>query len=246
MNDLEKYFTNNTGRELHKWRHYFDAYEKHFARFRGTDVHLVEFGVSHGGSLDMWREYFGPKAKIYGVDINPKCKELETDNIKIFIGDQEDRNFLKSLVKQIPRIDILIDDGGHTMRQQINTFEELFPHISDRGVFLSEDLHTSYWSGWGGGYKKSGTFIEYSKNFIDHIHAWHSEQKRKLKVSEFTRSVHSLHYYDSILVIEKKIMEEPTHLRTGTITIPDLPPKNSFRQYVKKIAKKFLRDSPAH
>ncbi len=172
MNDLEKYFTENTDRSIHKWQHYFDVYDRHFSRFRGTDVHVVEFGVSEGGSLQMWKEYFGPDCKIYGVDINPYCKELEEDCIEIFIGDQEDRQFLKSLARDIPRIDILIDDGGHRMQQQISTFEELFPHVSAHGAYLCEDMHTSYWKGWGGGgYKKHGTFIEYTKNLIDSINA---------------------------------------------------------------------------
>lgn len=220
MNDLEKWFTENTGRTIQKWKHYFEIYERHFARFRGTDVHVVEFGVAHGGSLQMWKLYFGPSARIFGVDINPHCKKLEQEQIEIFIGDQEDRSFLKSLAKQIPRIDILIDDGGHFMPQQINTFEELFPHIDGKGVYLCEDLHTSYWPGWGGGHKKRGTFIEYSKNFVDCIHAWHSAQPRRLSVTEFTKTVYSLHYYDSILVIEKRPIEKPFALTTGTLEIP--------------------------
>jgi hypothetical protein len=220
MNDLEKYFTENTGRLIHKWKHYFEIYDRHFARFRYTDVHVVEFGVGYGGSLQMWKQYFGPKARIFGVDINPHCKSLELEQIAIFIGDQEDRSFLKYLAKEIPRIDILIDDGGHTMRQQINTFEELFPYIDEEGVYLCEDLHTSYWREFGGGHKKRGTFIEYSKNFVDHIHAWHSAQPRKLSVTEFTKTVYSLHYYDSILVIEKRPIEKPVHLRTGRAESP--------------------------
>lgn len=221
MNDLEKYFNENTGSLIHKWKHYFEIYDRHFSRFRGTDVHIVEFGVSQGGSLQMWKQYFGPKAKIFGIDINEHCKKLEEEQIEIFIGDQEDRTFLKSLAAKIPRIDILIDDGGHTMAQQINTWEELFSYIDKNGVYLCEDLHTSYWPEWGGGYKKRGTFIEYSKNFIDYINAWHSVQKSKLSVTELTKSIHSLHYYDSILVIEKRPVEQPVHLKTGTCTVPD-------------------------
>ncbi len=229
MNDIEKYFHANTARSIHKWQHYFNIYDRHFSRFRGTDVHVVEFGVSEGGSLQMWKEYFGDKCHIYGVDINPHCKDLEEDRISIFIGDQEDREFLRSLSEQIPRIDILIDDGGHRMQQQINTFEELFPHISENGVYLIEDLHTSYWKGWGGGgYKKKGTFIEYSKNFIDYINAWHS-QTPKLPVSDFTRTARSLHFYDSILAIEKEVVTEPFHLRTGEETMTQYNPPRNFR-----------------
>ncbi len=236
MNDLEKYFNNNTNRLIHKWQHYFEVYDTHFSRYRDTDVHVLEFGVSEGGSLQMWKEYFGKRCKIYGVDINPCCKDLEEDRIKIFIGDQEDREFLRSLVKEIPRIDILIDDGGHRMRQQINTFEEIFPHIEDDGIYLCEDMHTSYFKGWGGGgYKRKGTFVEYSKNFIDYINAWHS-QSSKLNVSEFTRTARSLHYYDSILVIEKDIVEKPFDLKTGSPKVKHyIPPRNKFKDIVNKL-----------
>jgi len=224
MNDLEKYFEANSGRLIHKWMHFFEVYDRHFSRYRGTDVHILEFGVSQGGSLQMWKDYFGPKCRIYGVDINPHCKALEEDRITIFIGDQEDRAFLKSVAAGVPRIDILIDDGGHTMRQQIATFEEIFEHIDPNGIYLCEDLHTSYWKKWGGGYRRRNTFIEYSKRFIDRIHAWHSETPL-LKVDAFTRSAHSLHYYDSILVIEKRLIEAPVHAKTGIASIPDhVPP----------------------
>jgi hypothetical protein len=234
MNDLEKYFTENTGNLTHKWKHYFEIYDRHFSRFRGTEVHLVEIGVFHGGSLQMWKHYFGPKAKIFGIDINPHCKNLEEEQVRIFIGDQGDRKFLKSLAEKIPRIDILIDDGGHTMQQQINTFEEVFPCIDNNGVYLCEDLHTSYWPDYGGAYKKRGTFIEYSKNFIDYINAWHSLQTNRLSVTAFTKSVHSLHYYDSILVIEKRPIEKPFPLETGTRTVPEFDP-GIFRRIIRRL-----------
>ena len=76
---------------------------------------------------------------------------------------------------KIPKIDILIDDGGHSMNQQIISFEELYSHIKEDGIYLCEDLHTSYWKTYGGGYKNKESFIEYSKNFIDYINAFHSE-----------------------------------------------------------------------
>ncbi len=233
MNDLEKYFTGNTGRLIHKWQHYFEIYDRHFSRFRGSDVHVVEFGVSQGGSMQMWKDYFGPDAKLFGVDINPHCKAMEEPQVEIFIGDQEDRAFLASLRKNIPRIDILIDDGGHTMKQQINTFEELFPHVDKNGVYLCEDMHTSYWPDWGGSYKKRGTFIEYSKDFVDYINAWHSVQEKQLRVTGFTESVHSLHYYDSILVIEKRPMQKPFHLKSGKPSIPDYQPPKGFPRRMK-------------
>lgn len=232
MNDLEQYFRQNEGRLIHKWAHYFDVYDRHFSRFRNKEITILEIGVSHGGSLQMWKNYFGEHAKIYGIDINPQCKELEEENIKIFIGSQSDRKFLNEVKMSIPPIDILIDDGGHTMHQQIVSYEELFDHVKDNGVYLCEDIHTSYWLKFGGGYKRRGTFIEYSKNLIDFLNAHHSEQK-SLKVSRFTESVDSLHFYDSILVIEKKNREKPVHERTGNISFQVPPQNQSFAAKVR-------------
>ena len=214
MNFLEKYFTENKNRRIFKWHHYFEIYERHFEKFRNKDVSILEIGILHGGSLQMWKEYFGSNAKIYGIDINPKCKEFEEKNVEIFIGSQSDRNFLREIKSRIPKIDILIDDGGHTMEQQITTFEELFEHVDENGVYLCEDLHISYWEEFGGGYKNPSSYIEYSKNFIDYINAFHSKNE-SLKVNSFTKSAHSLHYYDSVLVIEKRKIEPPYTLKTG-------------------------------
>ncbi len=221
MNDLEQFFENTEDRIIHKWSHYFDIYDRHFSRFRNKEIIIFEAGVNSGGSLQMWKSYFGDKAKIYGIDINTNCKSLEEENIEIFIGSQSDRKFLRELKSKIPPIDILIDDGGHTMVQQKRFFEEMFDHVKDEGVYLCEDLHTSYWYKYGGRHKRKSTFIEYSKNFIDQLNAFHSRQ-RSLKPTDFTRTVNSLHYYDSVLVIEKQKRSKPTSSMRGTVKVPPL------------------------
>jgi len=214
-NDLEKYFEDNPGRLIHKWIHYFEIYDHHFSRFRGKEVKILEFGVFHGGSLQMWKEYFGEHAQIIGVDINPSCKELEEDRIAIYIGNQEDKQFLAKLKDEIGEVDIVIDDGGHYMTQQITTFEEIYPIVSSKGVYLVEDLHTSYWSHFGGGYQRNGTFIEYTKKLIDQLNAWHSHALEVFKVDDFTRTTKSMHFYDSITVFEKGEIHAPSHKMTG-------------------------------
>ena len=78
-NDLLTYFENNKGRQIFKWMHYFDIYDRYFSKYRGTDVRFLEIGIFQGGSLQMWKDYFGPKAKIFGVDINARCKQFEED-----------------------------------------------------------------------------------------------------------------------------------------------------------------------
>jgi hypothetical protein len=242
MNFLETYFHDNNKRLIHKWRHYFEIYDTHFARFRNKMPVILEIGVSQGGSLQMWKAYFGEGCTVIGLDIDPACKKLEEPGIQVHIGSQSDRKFLRELKTKIPKVDILIDDGGHTMVQQIVTYEELFDHISEDGVYLVEDLHTSYWIGFGGGYKRRGTFIERSKNFIDYINAWHSEQKG-LAINGFTRSVHSVHYYDSIVVVHKRKMEKPHTVISGSLSfVPAVetdimgrkPPAGSMGKRIKE------------
>lgn len=225
MNDLERFFDQHTGPKIHKWRYYFEIYDRHFAMYRGTDVCIVEIGVSHGGSLQMWRDYFGERAQIVGVDVQPAVKKLESPGTRIMIGDQADPVFLESVAAATPRIDILIDDGGHTMHQQELTFKTLFPHVSETGIYLCEDLHTSYWQEYGGGYKRQGTFIELAKDLIDQLNAWHSRSP-KLAASDFTRSAYSLTFYDSVLVIEKRPRERTTSEMRGVATI-DFPSLSS-------------------
>jgi len=213
-NPLERYFYQNQGRRIRKWTHYFDIYHRHLQKFRHRPVTVVEFGVQFGGSAQMWREYFGPDAAIYGVDIDPRCKAWEEPGFKVFIGDQADRRFLRRIAKKVGPIDVLIEDGGHHPAQQIATFEELYPQVRPGGVFLIEDLHTSYFPTYSGGLGKAGTFIEYAKPLIDQLNAYHSREPGFV-VDELTRTTGSIHCYDSVIVFEKESVPKPGRQDTG-------------------------------
>ncbi len=240
MNDLKNYFDNNNNRLIHKWLHYFDVYERYLKRFRGRNIKILEIGVSQGGSLQMWRDYFGPQAQIFGIDINPECKTLEEENIKIFIGSQSDRKFLRNIREEIGQVDILIDDGGHTMKQQIVSFEELFSVVKDNGVYICEDCHTSYWIKFGGGHQRKGTFIELAKKKIDQLNAWHSHES-SLSVDEFTKTAKSMHFYDSMVIIEKENVIKPTHRKTGIYSFSVEPDHNGFKTKTLYYLNYFLR-----
>lgn len=241
MNDLQKFFYSNNKNVISKWSHYFDIYEQYFSKYRGKEICFVEIGVYQGGSLQMWKEYFGPKARIYGIDINPACKKFEDDQITIIIGDQGSKRFLEEVKLQIPKIDILLDDGGHTMKQQKNTFKILFSHIKEDGIYLCEDTHTSYWKSFGGGYKSKSSFIEYSKDIIDYINAWHSNSK-KLSINTITKTVKAVHFYDSVVLIEKKLTNRPLSESYGIEVIPNEQKSLGLRIYnyaKKKVYKNF-------
>lgn len=202
--DLTKFWLFEEHRCIYKWVHYFPIYEQWFAPYRDKEIVFVEVGVQNGGSIQMWRNFFGGNAKIVGIDINELCKNFENadENIFIEIGSQDDENFWHSFKEKYPRVDILLDDGGHLSNQQITTFREMFPHIRDGGLYACEDCHTSYWAKFGGGLKNPATFIEFTKNLIDEINAFHIPNE--LPPTYNSQNMGGIHFYDSIVIVEKK------------------------------------------
>lgn len=216
-NDLIRFFLENKGRVVHKWIHYFEIYNRYFRQFRNKEINILEIGVDRGGSLQMWKKYFGDRAKIFGVDILEGCQALEEDGFKIFIGSQSNPQFLNKVAESIGKIDILIDDGGHRMDQQIITFEKMFPYIAENGIFLCEDTHTSYWENYNGGYKKKSSFIEYAKELVDDLHAYHSRDRKEFQPTYYTKNMEYVHFYDSIVVMKKRKRDLPFSRKTGDI-----------------------------
>jgi 23S rRNA U2552 (ribose-2'-O)-methylase RlmE/FtsJ len=200
-NPLREYFdSHKEGRGIWKWNHYFDIYHRHFSKFRGREVNILEIGIYSGGSLDMWKHYFGPRSHVYGVDIEPACKAYEDDSVTVFVGDQADRTFWQHVKKQAPAIDIVIDDGGHQAQQQIVTLEELLPHMRPGGVYLCEDVHgafsgfASYMSGFIHNLNECGP----SANNVDN-----PDRRIVCKATPFHSAIRSVHFYPFVAVIEK-------------------------------------------
>jgi hypothetical protein len=193
-NPLADYFKSHTeGRGIWKLEHYLDIYHRHFAKFVGQEVHIVEIGVFSGGSLEMWKSYFGSKCQVYGIDIKEACKAYEGDRVKIFIGDQADRQFWRRFKEEVPQVDILIDDGGHLPGQQIVTLEEMLPHLRPGGVFLCEDVITV-----------PNKFPGYIYGLSRHLNAYaYRPDDLQVDMSKFQSSIQSVHLYPYVTVIEK-------------------------------------------
>ena len=188
---------------IHKWKHYFPVYERHFNRFRNQAVTVLEIGCGEGGSAQMWKRYFGPYARIIGIDIKPECKAFEEDQIQIRIGDQGDTIFLDSVMAEFGPVQILIDDGSHLMHHIQRSFAHLYYHplLDTCGVYLVEDLHTAYWGEFGGGHLHENSFIETAKRHVDELNAHHSCSA--VMPSQFTEMTLSVHFYDSMVVYER-------------------------------------------
>lgn len=194
-------FLQNNQRLVDKWKHYFIAYERHFLRFRGRDVTMIEIGCGNGGSAQMWKRYFGPNARIFSLDIRESCKKYAEDQIEVMIGDQSDADFLSRVIEKTGTPDIVLDDGSHVMSHITASFNFLYPKVAKDGVYAVEDLHTAYWPKFEGGLRKEGSFIEYAKNLIDELNAIHTNGE--ITDTVFHQFTQSIHFYDSMIFFEK-------------------------------------------
>lgn len=207
---LGRIFVENKGRLIHKWLHFFPVYERYFARYVGTPLHFLEIGVSGGGSLDMWRQYFGDAATIFGIDIDAACADRVSAPNQVRIGSQADSEFLASVIAETGPLDVILDDGSHIAEHQRVSFEELWPQLKHGGLYMIEDTHTAYWAGWQGGMKRKGTAVEIAKDIVDDMHGWYHDAARQFVGRD---EVGGVHFHDSIIVIEKAHVARPKNVR---------------------------------
>lgn len=213
MGELHKLVFAHQGRTVHKWLQYLEVYARHFAAYRNTPVRMLEIGVDKGGSLEIWRKYFGEDAVIFGIDIDPECASRVSPPNQVRIGSQADLVFLRSLIDEMGTPDIVLDDGSHWARHQRVSFDTLFPLLREGGLYVIEDLHTAYFHGaWEGGYRRRGTAIERVKDMIDDMHAWYHTKKTTTPARD---QIVGIHVYDSIVFIEKKKVERPCCTKIG-------------------------------
>jgi len=151
----------------------------------------------------MWRDYF-PNAEIIGIDINPACQQFNGDKIKIHTGDQANESFLLEVAQEHGPFDIIIDDGGHVMHQQITSCTTLFPYVTIGGTYVIEDLHTSYWPRYEGGLRRQGTTVEFLKQLIDSVNFKMHEEANET----FDRQLLSMHFYEGMVFLVKGFCEE--------------------------------------
>lgn len=223
LTELGRAFFEHSGRSIYKWTQYLPAYDEQFGRFREgftepdgsrRPLRMLEIGVLHGGSLQLWRKYLGPEAIIFGIDINSAVLALDDPDLQVRIGSQDDPPFLRQVVAEMGGVDIVLDDGSHIAKHQRTSFETLFPLLSDGGIYAVEDLHTSYWYDFGGAYGRGGSFIEVAKRLIDDMHGWYHGRRPALSVDAL-HQVPKMTVYDSIVFIEKRAKSQPSVVSFG-------------------------------
>lgn len=210
-----------TRHKTDKWGGHWYArhYDFHFGPLRDKPLTLLEIGVggyddprAGGESLRMWRDYF-PRATIYGLDIVDKSAHDEA-RIRTVLGSQDDPALLERLSREAGGFDIVIDDGSHLCGHVIRSFEILFPLLNPDGIYVVEDLQTSYWPVFGGRLTREAdpqTSMGYLKRLADGLN--HVEFGDPDYVPDtFDRHVVSMHFYHNLCFLYKGVNDEKSNM----------------------------------
>jgi len=218
LNSLAQKFGTDKSSDIHN---YCNKYSKFLPFKRYDNLNIMEIGVLDGKSLLTWQEYFY-KSNILGIDINPDCKQYEDkeNRITVEIGSQADHVFLNDIMREYAPFDMILDDGSHMNEHVIFSFEHLFQSVKSGGLYVIEDIGTSYWSDYGGGLREPQTSIEYFKKLVDdinfrgilnfnqsNVHArredW-CEENIKNEQPDCVTDIESINFLNGIIIITKR------------------------------------------
>lgn len=202
--------------------HYTQHYMTHFAKFRRKKVRMLEIGVGGyeapmrgGHSLRMWKRYF-PFGRITSIDIHDKSA-LQERRIRIYRGSQVDEEFMCEVDRKEGPFDLIVDDGSHINEHVIETFRIMFPKLKDGGIYVVEDMQTSYWPEYGGDsndLRKEGTMMNFFKQLTDSLNS-RELIRPGYERSYWDRKIVSMHFYHNMLFIYKGDNDEESNVLVG-------------------------------
>ncbi|RUV36828.1 glycosyltransferase [Mesorhizobium sp. M7A.F.Ca.MR.148.00.0.0] len=216
---LRDLYDAHRGKVSDKWSIYLSTYDHIFSEYRDRPVRILEIGVQNGGSLEIWQKYFPNAELVLGCDINSDCGNLVFDDkrIEISIGDANTDEVERDIVSRSKKFDIIIDDGSHLSSDIIRSFARYFPHLSEGGMYIAEDLHCSYWQEFEGGLYDPLSSMSFFKRLLDvvnHEH-WGLDRRRVDALATFAdrhqvafneaslASVHSVEFLNSLCIVTK-------------------------------------------
>lgn len=208
------YLANIYGTDKNSVHKYTDIYTKYFWKLKNKPNVVLEIGIggsnsnSIGGeSLRMWKSFF-KNSYIFGIDIFDK-KFCDEKRIKTFQGSQDDEVFLNKVIKEIGQPDIIIDDGSHQSDHVIKSFGVLFKELKSGGIYVIEDLQTSYWGlrwghDWGGSkdINSTKTSMGFLKKLVDSLN-WKEFDIEDYKPNYCDLNISSIHFYHNMCFIFK-------------------------------------------
>ncbi|GHT50160.1 hypothetical protein FACS1894102_5500 [Spirochaetia bacterium] len=205
--------------------YYTQHYMTYLQKIRKKHIRLLEIGVGGydnpnfgGHSLRMWKKYFS-HGQIYGLDIYDKSA-LQEKRITIFKGSQIDNDFLEDVIKRTGELDIIIDDGSHLNEHIIETFKILFPKLKQGGIYVVEDIQTSYWPDMGGDSQNllnQNTAMNFFKGLTDGLN-YEEYLIPGYEPSYYDENISDIHFYHNMVFVSKNKNNEGSNMvRNGKI-----------------------------
>lgn len=203
------------------WGHnYTEIYSYYFHAIKDKPLKFLEIGIFEGGSVQLWEQYF-KNAELHFIDVTLDGVRYSSTRSHYHIVDQANVEQLQNFVNTTGgKFDIILDDGGHTMEQQITSFTTLFPHLNRGGLYIIEDLHTSYWPGYGGEEMVTETrtaiktTVQFLKSLVDEVNfvgrkTGRANHRRDLsqirdELTPYREQILGIHFYDSLCIVIKR------------------------------------------
>jgi len=217
-------FNNHKGKISDKWLSYIKEWNKLFLPLRQKQINLFEIGVLNGGSLEIWAKYFKQADNIIGCDINQACDQLKFSDqrISVLIGNANSDDIENQLQNLVTNLDIIIDDGSHKSSHIIHSFSRYFKYLRPGGLYIIEDLHTSYWDAFEGGFNTPYSSMGFLKTLADMVNFqhWRNQQTRKDVLKPYEKyfgtnfkeidlcKINSVMFFNSLCVIRKNNQED--------------------------------------
>jgi len=191
---------------------YTSVYENYFERLRDEKLKILEIGIADGKSLLTWSDYF-KNSKIIGIDIHKidiNEKKLDRDNIEVHQGSQSDENFINEIINEYENFDIIIDDGSHLKKDVIKSFHLLFPYLNNEGLYVVEDMQTSYNHFFGGNpfdLKYSNTHMNFFKHLTDRLN--YQEIANPFYISDkYDAKITNISFYHNLVFVRKGVNDK--------------------------------------
>jgi hypothetical protein len=216
----------HSGKLADKWSSYLPIYDRVLSKYKRAPISLLEIGVQNGGSLEIWSKYFESAQKIVGCDIDENCRKLSFSDkrIGVVVGSINSDSTLEEIKKISDEYDIIVDDGSHRSEDVITSFVKLFPLLKSDGIYIVEDMHTSYWPSYGGNLRGKNSSMEFFKSLVDVVNFEHWEGNKSAtryvqnyapemndKLSfENLAQIHQVSFFNSICIVEKKTSDKNT------------------------------------
>lgn len=188
-----------------KYENYFSIYDLALRPSSESALTVVEIGVANGGSMQMWRQLLGPKARIIGIDLNPAINGLVAEGFEVLVADMgldESWDQLSRLTGGSDSIDVLIDDGGHTNAQQIKALVKGLPLVRPGGFLVIEDLRASFMKKFGN--PSSFSAWEFLLEILGDVQRDHGKSDSPVRYPKLTGQIDRMTFGTSIVAIQKR------------------------------------------